>query len=859
MGVLNNSMWNSKSADDDFYEHQISNSVRFNSATPNLLHRTPGSAGNRQVGTVSLWMKSSYNFVQAANANLSIFTAGTSGNQAGCLRALYMYQDFLRSSSTEANFNVSSHKLRDPAAWFHLVAKLTGGNLVHYVNGVQVSTASVSGDTALNNAVAHTIGATGTSGGSNFEGYMTEVCVIDGTAYGPDSFGETKQGMWIPKDPSGLTFGSQGAYLQMKNSAVGTASANTMGADTSGNNNHFTTVGFAASDHMRDSPTFGSSSDGNYCVMNTVGLTGLGTAVANHTDTTEGGLAVHVDAGGGMGTMGLHSSTGGKWYWEVRVVTYQNGGILGISNDTFNSDAELGYNSPGSGLLADSTGYYFEDGDLLNGVQDGGTQSSYGAQVSAGDILSVAVDVDNAKIWFAENNSFPNSGNPATGANAARGAGGTDTRAMDFTTATWFPAVGDWSAADVDVVFNFGQDGTFAGAISNAGNTDENGRGNFKYAPPSGFLALCTGNLPNPAADPAAEAPPSKFFSPYIWTGNGQNRNITIASDKKPSMTWIKNYLGDTVSWNIWQHGYSDFDGDPDSFLEPVGTALMYANQGNDGPFTGAPSATALPLSTYGQVNGNTHSYVGYVWSMNGGSNSTNTEGSVDSEVDANATVGQSLVTYTGTNNSWGNAITVGHGLGAAPHMIIAKQMTGNADEWAVFHHAVGNGNGSTAAHSSLVLNSTNALYSNQSYKGFGGTMPTSTVFTMDGNNQNRSGSKIVAMCFTSKDGYSRFGRFEGNGNADGSFVNCGFRPSMIWIKAIDSTSDWFVFDNKRLGYNVDNNALSINTTAVQTTTDMVDILSNGFKFRISGDPNVAETYIYCAWAEVPFKYATAR
>ena len=244
---------------------------------------------------------------------------------------------------------------------------------------------------------------------------------------------------------------------------------------------------------------------------------------------------------------------------------------------------------------------------------------------------------------------------------------------------------------------------------------------------------------------------------------------------------------------------------------------------------------------------------------MNGGSNSTNDDGSVDSEVDANATVGQSIVAWTGTNDSWGNAITVGHGLGAVPHFIIAKQLTGNADEWQVYHHAVGVGNGSTAAHSQLVLNTTVALYSNQSYKGWGGVLPTSTVFTVDGNNTNRNNSTLFALVCTSKDGYSRFGRFEGNGNVNGTFVNCGFRPATIWIKSIDSTSDWFVFDNKRVGYNPDNNALSINTTANETTTDMVDLYSNGFKFIITSDPNVAETYIYCAWAEVPFKYASGR
>ena len=230
----------------------------------------------------------------------------------------------------------------------------------------------------------------------------------------------------------------------------------------------------------------------------------------------------------------------------------------------------------------------------------------------------------------------------------------------------------------------------------------------------------------------------------------------------------------------------------------------------------------------------------------------------MDSEVDANATVGQSLVTYTGTNNSWGNAITVGHGLDAAPDMIIAKQMTGNADEWAVFHSAVGAGGGTTAAHNSLVLNSTAALYTNQSYKGFGGTMPTTTVFTVDGNNQNRSGSKIVAMCFTSKEGYSKFGSYEGNGNADGTFVYTGFSPAFVMVKSLDSTSDWEMYDNVRAGYNVDNNQLEVNDEAAQDTGTFIDLLSNGFKLRASGDPNVAETYIYGAWAHNSLKYATA-
>ena len=137
--------------------------------------------------------------------------------------------------------------------------------------------------------------------------------------------------------------------------------------------------------------------------------------------------------------------------------------------------------------------------------------------------------------------------------------------------------------------------------------------------------------------------------------------------------------------------------------------------------------------------------------------------------------------------------------------------------------------------------------------------MPTSTVFTVDGNNLNGSSDTIIAYCFANTEGYIKSGVYEGNGNADGSFVYCGFRPALIITKSLDSTSDWQLFDDKRLGYNVDNNEMQLNETDAQVTTDMIDILSNGFKFRIATDPNVAETYVYLAIAHNPFQYATAR
>ena len=856
MGVLNNSMWNVASGASNFYEHQIPNSLRVpatssTSSSNGRLTQTFGTVDSKVHFTLNFWIKRNAiggtNPVTSARP-LTFFTprSGTSatvlhefkfcsptaGNTAG---------ESLMITTTNSNTIVLStnNLFRDTSAWYniHIQADLDNSTdsekIKIFVNGTEASY-NTDNRGSYSNLPGIVAGAWTIGDYYNYgypaQCHFAQWAYVDGTTYAPTVFGESKNGAWIPKDlSSGITWGSAGHLLMFQDSSA-------LGDDTSGEGNDWATANIAAHDQVIDSPTFGSSSSGNFPLWSPL--------IKGATNLSEGNTRMDGTTNERSAVTSWHIPIGTKFYVECLVTQANDYNIVfGLVNPYQDIATYLEDQSTVNGMIFH--GYSNNDwrtNPLVNGSRQGFNALSDDS--TSARVMAMTINrVDNEIKMYIDNALITN-GTISISATE------------DYTI---FASMGGGANAAIHMNINAGHDSTGAGDFSAGSATDENGFGNFQHAPPSGFLALCSANLPTPAADPAEEAQPSKFFSPYIWTGNGQNRNITIASDKKPSMTWIKNYLGDTVSWNIWQHGYSDFDGDPDSFLEPVGTALMYANQGNDGPFTGAPSATALPLTVYGQVNGNTHSYVGYVWSMNGGSNSTNTNGSVDSEVDANATVGQSLVTYTGTNNSWDNAITVGHGLDAAPDFIIAKQMTGNADEWAVFHSAVGNGGGSSAAHNSLVLNTTAALYSNQSYKGFGGVMPTSTVFTMDGNNQNRSGSKIVAMCFANKAGYSKFGSFEGNGNADGAFVYTGFSPSMIWAKSIDSTSDWFVFDNKRLGYNVDNNALSINTTAVQTTTDMVDILSNGFKFRIATDPNVAETYIYCAWADVPFNYATAR
>ena len=345
---------------------------------------------------------------------------------------------------------------------------------------------------------------------------------------------------------------------------------------------------------------------------------------------------------------------------------------------------------------------------------------------------------------------------------------------------------------------------------------------------------------------------PQKLFNAVPYTGNdgGSSNNITFSFKPDMAIMKMRGNTGGGYGAQIWDTTRGD-----DYYMYPAGTAASVTSGTDYLEFT----STGLKLdNNWDGLNHNTETYIAHGWRANGGTTSTNTNGSVNSTVQVDPSGHFSIVQWTGTSDSWSNAITVGHGLSSAPNVMWCKKIAGNTDQWEIFHDSVGNGGGSSAAHNSLRLDGTAALYTNQSYKTFGGTMPTATVFTVDGNNLNGSGDTVLAYCFANLEGYIDAGSYEGNGNADGTFVYTGFSPAFVVCKSIDSTSDWEMYDNVRAGYNVDNNQLEVNDEAPQDTGTFIDLLSNGFKLRASGDPNVAETYIYGAWAHNSLKYATA-
>jgi hypothetical protein len=251
--------------------------------------------------------------------------------------------------------------------------------------------------------------------------------------------------------------------------------------------------------------------------------------------------------------------------------------------------------------------------------------------------------------------------------------------------------------------------------------------------------------------------------------------------------------------------------------------------------------------------NNSSVTYVAWAWDA-GTTTTTNTVGSITSQVRANATAGFSVVTYTGNRTA---GATVGHGLGVAPQFIFVKSRAVAGFGWRNYHASVG----STKY---LLLNSTAAA---DTFSGdWNNTAPSSSVFTLgadggSGNYPTNDTTTYVAYCFAPVVGYSSFGSYTGNGSADGPFVFCGFRPRYVLQKKTSDVSAWSIRDAARDPYNAANTRLWTNFSSAESSADAIDILSNGFKVRNTDtDWNASgATYIYAAFAESPFQYARAR
>jgi hypothetical protein len=333
---------------------------------------------------------------------------------------------------------------------------------------------------------------------------------------------------------------------------------------------------------------------------------------------------------------------------------------------------------------------------------------------------------------------------------------------------------------------------------------------------------------------------PSAYFQTALWTGDGlDNKQITNDgnSDLQPDWVWLKDRT------QAESHAVFDSTRGATVRLQPNSNTLESTETATLKSFT----TDGFTVGTSGSVNNgsNPDQYVAWQWKCNGGTTSTNTDGDITSTVQANTDAGFSIVTYTGNTS---NNQTVGHGLGAKPSVILIRNRT-RVESWRLNHQSINNGTGMIRLNSTDAYNTTGTTLMN--------VAPTSSVFNVSTDWSVNGNYSFVAWCWAEKQGYSKFGKYVGNGYADGPFVYTGFKPAFLIMKETSSSGgNWVMFDNKRDTHNVTKHRLFPNlTNSDNTTRNYIDLLSNGFKLRDTDvDHNQSgQTMIYMAWAENPF------
>ena len=454
--------------------YNVANSLRFNGASSDDLVRTPSSSGNNNKNTLSVWLKRS----RIGEEDFIIYGLTSSANRC---KITFLDNDKLQINTIVSSSNSlvyeTTRKFRDISAWYHIVIAFdstlsTAGDRVRlYINGTEET--SFSTETHMGQNTSNFLSTSGTpvyigsqASGNYFDGYMAEFVFIDGQQLDATSFGEFDEDsptIWKPKDVSGLTFGTNGFHLDFENSS-------SLGADVSGNSNNFTVNNLTSVDQSIDTCT-NNFPTGNILLRPHSNIT----FSDGNLTATEGGS----DWGSIISTIGASS---GKWYAEVKCTS---GAATYFFTGIASEDALM--DTAGTAGFAGKFNYgvgYKENGQYRSDPSQGASYSSYGDSYGDGDIIGIALDLDNSKIYFSKNGTFQNSGVPTSG---STGTGAISITATSTAGNYFFVASPNTST----VQFNFGSPPY---SIS-SGNSDANGFGNFEYSVPSGYFSLCSKNL----------------------------------------------------------------------------------------------------------------------------------------------------------------------------------------------------------------------------------------------------------------------------------------------------------------------------------------------------------------------------
>jgi len=502
------------------------------------------------------------------------------------------------------------------------------------------------------------------------------------------------------------------------------------------------------------------------------------------------------------GTFGFKS---GSWYWEMQLESgYMSDSVgVGIIRD----DQDV--NNSGNGPVASPTSFeaygYRNDGKKL--TKAGGAENYGATWTSTSDVIGVHVDFTGGtgSITFYKNNSSQ---------------GAISSIPLNNHWLPWIGGYGSSSGNQSKMYINFGQR-------------------DFAYTPPTGAKALCSTNLSEPTILDGTE-----HFNTVLYTGNGGSQSITGVGFQ-PDLLWIKNR-----------------DQADNHQLHDVirGTTKGLHSNTSGAEYTDTDALDSFDSdgfsmdNNYDSHNKSSENYVAWNW-KGGGSGSSNTTGDIDSTVSANPTAGFSIVSYQG-NQTAGQS--VGHGMGVAPEIIFFKNRSSSSRNWEI--NAV---NPNDQTYDYFYLNLTAAVGGGS----LGISNPTSSVFEVTaGNDANQNGHDFMAYCFSSVEGYSKFGTYIGNGNGDGPFIYTGFKPAFVMLKTLTFDKGWRMTDSVRDPTNPIHASLFPNLaneeyTATGSNQQGQQFLSNGFKIQNtnSRDNQDGERYMYLAFAESPFKYSHAK
>jgi len=794
--------------------YTIDYSCRFNNADDASLSKTWGGAPTSgQKYTVSVWIKLCKG--EVFRYFTPIYSTGGGSDDYDLIS---IYDDNTDSGTNTfriiweeggASDNRRSYRVfRDPSAWYHCVFAwdstqgTAADKLKVYVNNELITSwradISEGGDPASDqtfrwnaNGETCSIGRRVLTAGAVFDGYMAEFHNIDGQQLTPSSFGEADEdyGHWKPIEYAG-TYGDNGFYLDFADSAD-------LGNDVSGNGNDFAANNLVASDQMLDTPT------NNFATLNP-----LTPPQTDAIDLSEGNLSHNLTRYSYTSTMPLNN---GSWYIEL----YTPADVNVLAGLTTELDVRTGYSS--------NSIFQFDSGgnvDSYNSIEDSDTYT--GAVVD--DIYGLAVNGTTGTCDVYQNNVKK-----------------IEISAISTTDDIFFFCDRSTTNSGRNVV-NFGQDSSFAGNLTAQGNADGNGKGDFYYSPPSGYVALCTANLPTPAVIP------SEHFNTIVYDdGAGAKTGVGF----QPDLVWVKS-RGST-----YEHELTDSVRGATKAISSDSTAAETTDSTGLTAF-GADGFTVGADTNYADTTGD--GMVAWNW-LAGSAVSGTTSGSgddTDYTGSVNTDAGFSIIRYGG-NDTDGHLIP--HHLGVIPDAIFIKNLTLNS--WNCFFPNV------LGADAGLQLDNNGAeggpFYSTH----LSDEMPTSSVVQLGSGAQTNASNSLtppqpyIMYSWKSIEGYSKVGYYTGNTDNDGSFIYTGFRPAFVLRKRTDSTSHWYLADNKRVGWNGSNsNYVSLpNATAAEADADRIDLLSNGFKNRtIDTEVNgTGADYIYLAFAETPFKYSNSR